>query len=263
MNENFNLVSYKVDGQEIQLTKEVVKNYLCPNSNITDQEFYLFASLCKARNINPFIREAYIVKFGDSANIFAGKDFFVRRAAANPDYDGIEDGVIAMTQDGDIKYLDGCFVPDSMTLVGGWAKVYLKSVSKPKYVTLNIKEYAKVKKDGTYQSNWATMPAVMINKCAKVAALREAFPLDFNGIYTEEEFNGNYVAHDQNTGEVIDVVEVIDEPADENQINKIKQLVGRNFDLADKLRKHYHFQELNELNVTQASEIIKALSKKK
>lgn len=259
---NFDVVSYKVDGEAITLTKDVVKNYICKGADISDDEFYLFASLCKARNINPFLREAYIVKYGNQANIFAGKDFFVKRAASNPAFDGIEDGVIAVDPKGDIKYLDGTFVPDGYKLAGGWAKVYLKNMSKPKFVTLSLKEYQKTDKNGEPFANWASMPAVMINKCAKVAALREAFPLEFNGLYTEEEFNGRE-EESISKAKTVKPVEVIEEAATEEQVQKIKELVGPNKELAEKLRKHYNFEHLKELNISQASEIISALTKKK
>lgn len=259
----YDVVTYKVDNTDITLTKDVVKQYLCPNQDITDQDFYLFASLCKARGINPFLKEAYLVKYGGNTNIFAGKDFFVKRAAANPAFDGIEDGIIAATESGEIKNLDGTFCPDNMKIVGGWAKVYLKGVSRPKYVTVSMTEYAKKDNNGNLLSTWKSMPGVMINKCAKVAALREAFPLEFNGVYIEEEFNGNY---DKTTGELLEKTEdkAVDvTPATEQQLAKIKELVGKNAVLANKLRDYYHFEHLSDLNITEASEIIKGLTKGK
>ena len=42
-------------------------------------------------------------------------------------------------------------------------------------------------KDGKPASKWATSPALMIRKCALVAALREAFPDILGGMYTAEE----------------------------------------------------------------------------
>lgn len=270
MVEKFDVVSYKTaTGMPITLDKEVVKNYLCDGKAISDQEFYMFASMCKELKANPFLREAYIVKYGEKANIFAGLSFFNKRAADNPDFDGIDDGVIAIAPNGEIKYLDGTFVPEGYKLAGGWARVYRKSLSHPKMVTLNLKEYCKVTKEGKPMSNWATMPAVMINKCAKVAALREAFPKDFSGVYTEEEFNGNYVANvDAATGEVVEAkvqakepVEVVNDPADPSQIEKIKQLIGTDARLYGKVKNHYGFGQLEDLTVSQASEIIKSLKK--
>jgi len=264
---SFEVVNYKCDGTEITLTKDVVKRYLCKNEDISDEEFVLFAQLCKARNLNPFLREAYIVKYGNQANIFAGKDFFTKRAAMNPNFDGIEDGVIAVSPNGDVQYLDGTYVPDGYTLQGGWARVYIKNIKIPKLVTISLKEYQKTDRNGNVNSTWKSMPAVMINKCAKVQALREAFPLEFNGLYTEEEFNGREGEASDDRSRVVDGTvksesPVNNEPADPMQLNTIKELVGANAELAQKLRDHYHFTKLKELTVSQASEIISALKKK-
>ena len=62
------------DGQV--LTADTVRNYLVSgNGNVADQEVVMFIELCKAQHLNPFIREAYLIKFGNSpANIVVGKD---------------------------------------------------------------------------------------------------------------------------------------------------------------------------------------------
>jgi phage recombination protein Bet len=47
--------------------------------------------------------------------------------------------------------------------------------------------YAQTKKGGALTRQWATMPDVMIAKCAEALALRKAYPHDLAGIYTDEE----------------------------------------------------------------------------
>ena len=78
MNSNaLQLATYTLEGGQV-LNAETVKNYLVSgNGNITDQETMMFIELCKAQKLNPFIREAYLIKFGNSpANIVVGKDVF-------------------------------------------------------------------------------------------------------------------------------------------------------------------------------------------
>ena len=72
-------------------------------------------------------------------------------------------------------------------LVGGWAEIYVDGFEKPVRVAVSFEEYAGRKKDGSLNSQWASKPATMIRKVAKVQALREAFPEDFEGMYTAEE----------------------------------------------------------------------------
>ena len=69
------LASFTLEGGQV-LNAETVKNYICPRA--TQQEILMFLELCKAQKLNPFIRDAYLVKYGDqAANIIVGKDVFL------------------------------------------------------------------------------------------------------------------------------------------------------------------------------------------
>ena len=72
------LAEFKTETGQV-LTADTVKNYLVSgNGNVTDQEILMFMELCKVQKLNPFTREAYLIKFGSSpANIVVGKDVFV------------------------------------------------------------------------------------------------------------------------------------------------------------------------------------------
>jgi phage recombination protein Bet len=48
-------------------------------------------------------------------------------------------------------------------------------------------EYAQRKSGGALTRSWATMPALMLAKCAEALALRKAFPNVLSGIYTADE----------------------------------------------------------------------------
>lgn len=258
MAENKNaVVEYTADGQKIRLTPDTVQKFLLNgNSKITEQEFVMFASLCKAKGLNPFLREAYLVKYGDTAQIITGKDALFKRADNNPDYDGIESGVIVEDKDGNIKNIEGTFMPKGSTLLGAWAKVYRKSQSHPRSVSVNFNEYCKVGKDGKPMSSWASMPAIMIEKVAKVSALREAFPNEFSGMYVAEEFSGRNYSVDSSSGEVLDVKvnEVSPELATPNQVELIKEKVA---DDLENVLAFYGVENVEELTLEQASEILK------
>ena len=167
------------------LTADTVKNYLVSgNGNVTDQEVLMFIELCKAQHLNPFIREAYLIKFGSSpANIVVGKDVFVKRAYRNPNYEGMRAGIVVATKDGDIKEREGSLKAPGEELIGGWCEVYVKDKKHPIKSIVSLEEYSKS------QATWKQMPMVMIRKCAIVTALREAFPEDLQGMYDASEIS--------------------------------------------------------------------------
>ena len=126
------IVQYSIGEEDIKLTPVIVQEYLTDGKAITLPEFKMFASLCKARGLNPFLKEAYIIKFGTlPAQIVVGKDAILKRAILNPDFDGREQGIIVLTEDGQTIEKNGTFILQSETLVGGWAKVYRKNWAKP------------------------------------------------------------------------------------------------------------------------------------
>jgi len=96
-------VTYNVGDNEVKLTPKTVVEYLTNGNNITLPEFKMFSELCKARGLNPFLKEAYIIKYGNNpAQIVVGKDAILKRAILHPQFDGREQGVIVLNSDGDI-----------------------------------------------------------------------------------------------------------------------------------------------------------------
>ena len=91
-------VIYEVDGNEIKLTPSIVQNYIVGSqSKITMPEFKFFTELCKARKLNPFLKEAYCIKYGsEPAAMVVGKDAILKRAILNQNYNGIESGIIVL-----------------------------------------------------------------------------------------------------------------------------------------------------------------------
>lgn len=191
------MTTYKVNGEEVQLSIPMIKKYLVSgNGQITDQEAMMFLSLCRFQKLNPFVKDAYCIKYGNSdpATLVIGKDVYTKRAEQNPKYNGMEHGVIVMTADGEVKERAGSFyIKGKEELVGGWAKVYIKGREVPQFDTVTFSEYAGYKKDGSLNSNWSKRPGTMIEKVAIMHALRNAFPNDFQGLYIQEEMeNGDF-----------------------------------------------------------------------
>lgn len=175
-------IQFKDDsGNNIQISQQDVVQFICDRA--TPQEVTFFMELCRAQRLNPFIREAYLVKFGSSpAQMITAEVVFERRANAHPDYKGMEHGVVFLDRNGEIKKREGTatYKAAGEILIGGWARVHRKGRI-DSYAEVSLDEYNK------NQSLWKSMPGVMISKCAKATALRLAFPSDFQGMYVAEE----------------------------------------------------------------------------
>ena len=180
------IVTYEVAGQEVKLSYSIVRKYLTKgNADVTDQELVQFISVCKFNKLNPFLNEAYLIKFksarGDgNAQMIVSKEALFKRAEACEQYDGIEAGIIVLRGDNVVE-LEGCFRQAKDVLLGGWAKVYRKDRRVPTVSKVNISEYDKG------NSIWNEKKATMISKIAKVQALREAFPSQLGAMYAKEE----------------------------------------------------------------------------
>ena len=191
-NKETGIVEYEANGEMVKLSPTMIKKYLVNGGgNVTDQEVMMFLTLCRYQHLNPFLREAYLIKYGsnDPATIVTGKDVFTKRADATPSYAGKQAGVIVVTEKGELIEREGSLVLPKETLVGGWAKVFIKGHDVPEYAAVSLEEYIGRKKSGEVNSQWAKKPATMIRKVAVVQALREAFPDRFQGMYAQEEMS--------------------------------------------------------------------------
>lgn len=196
---NTQLVEYEANGEMIQISPSMVRQYLVSGGgNVSDGEVVMFMSLCRYQHLNPFLKEAYLIKYGnnDPATIVTGKDVFTKRADANPNYKGKKAGVVVLKSDGNVEEREGTMVLPGEKLLGGWARIFIKD-KEPEYQSVSFDEYAGRKKDGSLNSQWSKKPATMIRKVALVQALREAFPDRFQGLYASEEMaTVNDVAQD-------------------------------------------------------------------
>lgn len=177
-------ITYKLsNGESVTLNEAAVRKLTNNNQYITQGEISLFIETCKYQKLNPFVGEAYLVKYDSSkpASKVVSLTAFMRIADEQKTYDGIEDGIIVKDAKGNYVDREGCVRYPDEVLVGGWATVYRSDRSKPFKARVMAAEYNKG------MAMWKSMPAIMINKVAKVTALRKAFPAAMNGCYIEEE----------------------------------------------------------------------------
>jgi len=188
---------FEVNGNPVKLSADVVKNFLVSgNGRITDSKAMMFISLCRYQHLNPFLNEAYLVKFGNSpAQQIVSKEAFMKRAEQNPHFKGMQAGCIVV-RNNEVIETKGAFVLPKDELVGGWATVKRDDRDLPITVQISFSEFSKG------QSTWKSMPANMIRKTAIVNCLREAFPNDLGAMYTEDDAqvqqSTNNAVNDQN-----------------------------------------------------------------
>lgn len=202
-------------GEKINLTFNVVKTLFAGGENITELEFRNFFQICKVYKANPYIREAYIVKYGNQpATIVLDYKVLQQRAESNPNFKGMKTGLVLMNKDGQVIERDGCYKLPNETLIAGWCEVYRKDRDNTNRVYAMFDEFKQTKKDGGLNSNWSGKPVFMITKVAKTHALREAFPNMFDcNIYSTDEINVeeretiNADFEIKNTNEIKNVVE--------------------------------------------------------
>lgn len=189
---NKNEVKVVANGEEFTLTPETVKAYLVSGNRdlVTMQEVVMFMNLCRFQHLNPWLKEAYLIKYSqnDPAALVTGKDAFLKRAEGEVNYDGFKAGIIVQDEEsGEVIYRDGSFKLTGESLVGGFAEVFRKDRDHSFRAEVSFEEYAARKKDGSLNSQWLKKPTTMIRKVALVQALREAFPGTLGGMYSAEE----------------------------------------------------------------------------
>lgn len=181
-------VTYTTLGQEIKLNANIVRNFLSRgNAPLTDAEIVQFVSICKYQQLNPFLNEAYPVKFkngktgmDDPATIIVSKEAFMKRAEGCEQYKGFRAGLILKRGD-DLRYEEGEFMLPTDVLLGGWAEVYRDDRTYPIKSFVSLADYDKGR------STWSQIKCTMIRKVALVHAMREAFPTQLGALYTTDE----------------------------------------------------------------------------
>lgn len=172
------------DGVQIVLTPNDVAMYCASgNAQLTQRDVVNFMATCKALGANPYLGDVYLVKYssGENAQIMAGKNYYTRVAVSIPTYDGMDAGIVCVTQQGELVYRRGSLAMPGDNCIGGWAEVHDSRWSHPVRAEVAMDEY------NSHRSLWKSKPLTMIRKVALVQALREAYPDRFAGTYDASE----------------------------------------------------------------------------
>lgn len=176
---------------------ELIRRTICPKG-IGEDEFALFIEQCKRSGLDPLLKEAFCVARRANAGNREKPHWVTRyefqpseagmlaRAERFPDFKGIqasavyaEDEIIVDQGKGEVVHR---FNPARRkgSLVGAWSRV-VRDGKLPVVVWLDFAGYVQ------QTPLWARIPTTMIEKCARVAALRKAYPEAFGGLYVREE----------------------------------------------------------------------------
>lgn len=172
-----------------------IRKMVSPSTPLTELEFSFLVQLGKATQLNPFMREIWVVKYRrrnrDSgkfeelpAQIFIGRDGYRKAAQRQKDYEYHQ--VNAVYSNDKFQIIDDIIhhtygFSNRGELLGAYCIVKRKSAERQTYVMATMKEY------NQKQSLWNDKPETMIKKVAEAQALRQAFQEVLAGTYSDAE----------------------------------------------------------------------------
>lgn len=152
-----------IDSTEQQKRISLIKAKVAPDA--TNTEFELLMYMADKYNLDPLLKQIWLVKFGDKpAQIYAGRDGFLEIAHRSGHFDGMET----------VVHFD-----DDKKPINAVCTVWRNDMTHPIKSDVLFSEYT------TGMNLWKSKPAVMIGKVAESVALRKAFSV--SGLYSPEE----------------------------------------------------------------------------
>ena len=198
-------IRWESHGAQVALSTAFVRKFFCPAAS--HEEAFAFLRFCEAHRLNPFLKDAFLVKYGanDPAQVIIAAHTWTKRASVDPLYAGHRLGIIVQSEAGIERRESLFWLPDEK-VVGGWA-VIEKSDGTSYRTEVSMQERIAYKKDGNVTQFWMRMPATMIAKCALADGMRQAFPVLFAGAYDQAEIGETHVAMDG--GMVVDALPML------------------------------------------------------
>jgi len=188
--ENREIAPQDVFGKLSRPQLELIKRTVAKGAS--DDELRLFIQVCKGANLNPFLKQVFLVPRWDSREgkevraIQVSIDGFRAIAEESGTYAGNEDPIF--TGDSEITYTSQKQQKQLKVPLEAKVTVYkLVGGQKCEFTaTARWNEYYPGEKMGF---QWHIRPYLMLGKCAEALALRKAFPKLLSGMYAQEELD--------------------------------------------------------------------------
>src|SRR5438105_4380808 len=159
--------------ERIKLSIKIVRELIAVPTRTgklpTDKDCIKFMMLARARHLNPFEGDAFMLGYdtqaGPQFSLITAHQVFLKRAEASKGFKGMQSGVIVEWPMRDklsegvsptILEREGDLVYDGEKLLGGWAKVFHKDREVPFYRRLKLATF------NTGRSRWEKDTAVQI-----------------------------------------------------------------------------------------------------
>jgi len=282
----------QIDMWDCKEKREEMKKLIC-KFPLSEVEFATFIEIGKGTQLNPFLREIWVVKYDEKspASIFIGRDGYRKAAQRDPEYDYHQ--VDAVYSNDKFSVSEGLpkheyNLKDRGDLIGAYCVAKRHKSSRPIYVFAELREYT------TNKSLWNSQsgkPATMIKKVAESQCLRACFQDLLGGTYAEEEMEREHtVTIDAETGRKLSKSEILGkklkeargtvidstpiekkeeqeetgEIANPEQMKELHALLavkGFSNGRLQKAMQYYHIETLGQLTSSQADHFIGMLMK--
>lgn len=174
---------------------DLIKRNICKGASNDELDMFLYQ--CNKTGLDPFARQIYSIERREQRN-----NAWVTTRSIQVSIDGFR---LVAERSG--KYA-GQLGPEWCGTDGVWRDVWLTKAppsaarvgvlrsdfQQPCWGVARFDAYAQKGRDGAPSRMWATMPDVMLAKCAESLALRKAFPQELSGLYTSEEMQQAEIA---------------------------------------------------------------------